>query len=1328
MVPPFEYEFSFANGPDAWKTWMAPSVQREPGGVIEEYTRLNAPGDLDPNHIDGIGPIWLVSHLSLSDYGAPGRLDLNDAQIEITIRTEDFEANGAQLAFWVIRYLPEQDVVANYYVGLQSTNWAYTGGDFIDELGTEWATITVDVENNPDDWTYAGNYESDQGDWGKRYVPYDLDDTLSNLDATLHLVMIGEKPDQAPTGFIDIANIKILTQTEAEPINSTDYAVVVQTDEDVTASGQLEVPDGIDPALAVFSVVGGSASNGSVTIDNVSGSFDFTPDPDFWGPDRASTVATFRYTVSDGTATSAAQSVLVKVAPINDAPLLFAGNEDVEIVGDDAFTGRLRAGIDPDRSERLTFEIDIGSVQNGTVDLNQDTGAYVFTPTVGFAGTAGFGYTVTDGQVATSIKIVNLTVTDPAVPPDLPSFGEIVQDYLIPGDIDTWVYWVAILAENGDVNASYHYGTWLGAGRYFNQSTADAVPFLETANGTVPDAALQLATLYTAGDGVDRDYTVARAYLESLPDNATALYRLGVLDDLGFGGPVDPVAALNNYIEAAKAGDADAMYTVGRRYQEASGTEYQAEDAYFWLGVGLKLGGGPPIPQFDDLLIFNQDQVSPDITAARLIELDDAIASWQPGDTTPVNDAPVLNLTPEAFSGPAGATINGALLNGSDVDGDTLEFLAVENSAVGGTVNIDTTTGDFGFEPTAGFSGLASFSYQLTDGQDESAVKTVTIDVAPGLDAVDDDATVGETGTISTDQSNGLLSNDQFDQAEITEIQDAPAVFDTPLAGEFGTLTVAENGGYTYVADAGELIEGQVEVDTFSYTIQDISGATDQADLTINVTGESGIDTTGSGIILGSDLDDILRGGSDRDVIVGREGDDRLEGGSGAPNELYGQQGNDTYLVETVGDTVVESTDQGIDTIETPLAAYTLNDNVENLTHVGVEEFAGTGNSADNQITGAAQSDVLLGLDGDDTLLGQDGDDDLSGGTGSNVLNGGAGTDTADYSDATGAVVVKLNGDFTQENGSGAQDTLIEIENVTGSDFDDVLIGDNEANVLDGGSGADVIVGLGGDDILIADAVASNTLQGGTGNDRYTVLHRTNTIVEFADEGIDTVESQADIYRLRDNLENLTNDTDALFNGLGNSENNVLTGGTSRDNLFGYDGDDLLIGGDGAANQLIGGTGDDTYRVTAVGDSVIEYDGEGTDTVETNLTTYTLRDNVENLDLLSPDDATGTGNALANELTGGAGDDTLTGLEGADLFVFSGAFGRDVITDFNIEETGERVGIFDFAGISTFADLDNGHIGSDAQGDALITLEANEITLVGVDETALMASHFVFDR
>ncbi|MBA1348439.1 calcium-binding protein, partial [Rhizobium sp. WYCCWR 11146] len=100
------------------------------------------------------------------------------------------------------------------------------------------------------------------------------------------------------------------------------------------------------------------------------------------------------------------------------------------------------------------------------------------------------------------------------------------------------------------------------------------------------------------------------------------------------------------------------------------------------------------------------------------------------------------------------------------------------------------------------------------------------------------------------------------------------------------------------------------------------------------------------------------------------------------------------------------------------------------------------------------------------------------------------------------------------------------------------------------------------------------------------------------------------------------------------------------------------LNGGAGADSLIGGAGDDTYIVDNAGDSVAENAAAGTDTVRTILAAYTLGANVENLTYIGTAAFAGTGNSLANTITGGVGNDTLNGGAGADSLI--GGAGSDI--------------------------------------------------------------------
>jgi Ca2+-binding RTX toxin-like protein len=97
-------------------------------------------------------------------------------------------------------------------------------------------------------------------------------------------------------------------------------------------------------------------------------------------------------------------------------------------------------------------------------------------------------------------------------------------------------------------------------------------------------------------------------------------------------------------------------------------------------------------------------------------------------------------------------------------------------------------------------------------------------------------------------------------------------------------------------------------------------------------------------------------------------------------------------------------------------------------------------------------------------LFGGAGNDLIQGGTGADTLIGGEGTDTADYSGSLAAVQRVLGG--ASSGGDAAGDQLSQFENLNGSAFDDILLGDAAVNALNGGMGNDILVGGAGADVV----------------------------------------------------------------------------------------------------------------------------------------------------------------------------------------------------------------------------------------------------------------------
>jgi YD repeat-containing protein len=208
------------------------------------------------------------------------------------------------------------------------------------------------------------------------------------------------------------------------------------------------------------------------------------------------------------------------------------------------------------------------------------------------------------------------------------------------------------------------------------------------------------------------------------------------------------------------------------------------------------------------------------------------------------------------------------------------------------------------------------------------------------------------------------------------------------------------------------------------------------------------------------------------------------------------------------------------------------------------------------------------------------------------------------------------------------------------------LTGTSGNDSLAGGAGSDFLDGLAGAD----------QMRGGAGDDTYVVDNTGDVVIENANEGFDTVISSI-TYTLPANVERLVLSGASPINATGNPLGNVLIGNSANNQLTGGAGDDTLDGGAGD-DAMKGGAGDDAYYVDSTRDVVNELTNEGTDSVFAS-TTYTLNANVENLTLTGSDAINGTGNPLANVLTGNGGDNELKGGDGDDT-LYGGA-GKDVL-------------------------------------------------------------------
>jgi serralysin len=426
---------------------------------------------------------------------------------------------------------------------------------------------------------------------------------------------------------------------------------------------------------------------------------------------------------------------------------------------------------------------------------------------------------------------------------------------------------------------------------------------------------------------------------------------------------------------------------------------------------------------------------------------------------------------------------------------------------------------------------------------------------------------------------------------------------DDILQSHGGNDTLSGGNGNDLLNGGGDndVMDGGADTDTVTY-----AGATAAVTVSLAVTVAQA--TGGSGTDTITNVEN-LTGSSYNDTLTGNTGANVLDGGAGA-DILTGGVGNDTYYVDNVGDNVVELDNEGTDTIISSVSYALTGRIVETLTLVGAAALDGTGNNRTNTINGNDGNNILTGLDGNDTLNGGLGADILNGGAGNDTLNGGAHTDTATYVDATAAVTVSLAVAGAQNTGGAGTDTLIDIEKLTGSAFNDTLTGNTGNNTLDGGAGADVLSGGAGDDTYYVDNVGDNVVEAST------------------DGTADRIFSSVSYTLSGRYVETLSLTGTANINATGNSRANTLNGNDGNNILLGLDGLDVLNGGLGN-DTLNGGLGNDTLNGGAGADTFIFDSALGATNVDT-ISGYSVAD-----DTISLENAVFTGLAVGT-LTGGA--------------------------------------------------------------------------------------------
>jgi VCBS repeat-containing protein len=356
--------------------------------------------------------------------------------------------------------------------------------------------------------------------------------------------------------------------------------------------------------------------------------------------------------------------------------------------------------------------------------------------------------------------------------------------------------------------------------------------------------------------------------------------------------------------------------------------------------------------------------------------------------------------------------VNGTL-GGDDVDNGAKLTYALDEGEDGVSAFgklVVNTDGSYTYDPNdAAINALSdtdlvsdTFAVRVTDEHGAFAIAKLTVT----LDGAND-APLAAPDTVLTNVPQGT----SFVIPAFALLANDTDVEGDPLTLSLGD--VSPNGHVSLDSDGNVLNRNPSPDASFKYTAFDGTDHSALADVSVETqTDDTLIGTSQNQILIGSDNHDTVASSSDFSMLFGGKGVDSLQS-SGNNNMLFGGDDGDTLQALT---------------------------------------------GADNT--------MMDGGAGDDMLLGGIGTTTMDGGAGSDFLAGGGGTNIASYASAPAGVKVDLSSSMASEDGHGSIDFLFEIQNVTGSAFDDTLTGDGFANVLTGGAGNDMLAGGLGNDIF----------------------------------------------------------------------------------------------------------------------------------------------------------------------------------------------------------------------------------------------------------------------
>ncbi|MBR0843456.1 hypothetical protein JQ607_24935 [Bradyrhizobium liaoningense] len=467
--------------------------------------------------------------------------------------------------------------------------------------------------------------------------------------------------------------------------------------------------------------------------------------------------------------------------------------------------------------------------------------------------------------------------------------------------------------------------------------------------------------------------------------------------------------------------------------------------------------------------------------------------------------------------------------------------------------------------------------------------------------------------------------------------------------------------------------------------------------------GSTAVTSSGNDVIFGGSANDTISALGGDDTISGSGGNDIIDGGTGSNTAVYsGDPSSYSFTLNADGSVIVTDISSGSpDGTDTDI-------NIQNF-RFGDGSVVVTAQLPFSAIMGTAGNDTmtnsavvpatgqtLFGLAGNDTLTaGAGGNTVLDGGDGNDTLTdagaaapasivdtmiGGAGDDTYFVTRANDVIVEQTNGGTDTVRTNLASLVLADnIDNLVYTGTTGIaLTGNAQANTFSGFHGTTTFNGGNGNDTVVftgefgqytktlnADG-SIRLVDARTGSPDGTAIFSNVEMFQFSD-GLILTSAQlgpATVVNGGNGSDNQTSTSaGAIISGLGG--NDTLTAGANNQILDGGAGNDTLRDNGKTGVILFGGAGNDTYVVASAGTVVTELAGNGTDAVQTSLSSYQLSVNIESLTYTGSGSFTSTATAAGQTISGGSGVDTLSdggfasvtlrGNGGADKFTVTNA-------------------------------------------------------------------------